>query len=151
MKLFVLSLALLSLAAAAEKKLGKPLTLDDPTPIPEVLANKERLAGKTVQVRGKVVEVCQMMGCWTMIADPETGAAIRVKVADGEIIFPKDGVGRMITAEGVLTRITLTAEQAAAMEKHEAEEQGRKYVKPRVLRPKVIYQIRGAGAVIEEE
>jgi len=55
-----------------------------------LLAKPADYVGKTVQVKGKITEVCQMMGCWIYVADAQ-GNKIRVKVNDGEIVFPKDG------------------------------------------------------------
>jgi len=150
MRVLVALLSFCLLAAAAETKLGKPLTLKSPTPIADINAHPETLAGKTVQVKGKISEVCQMMGCWMMIVDPATKASIRIKVKDGEIVFPKDSAGKMAVAEGVVTKIEMTKEQAIAQMKHEAEENGRKFDPSTVKGPMTVWQIQGAGAVISE-
>ncbi|MEP7363525.1 MAG: DUF4920 domain-containing protein [Acidobacteriota bacterium] len=139
-----------SLCFAAEVKLGKPLTLDEPMQVSQVLAKANGLTGKTVQVKGKVTEVCQMMGCWMALVEPGTQSMLRIKVNDGDIVFPKESVGRMAVAEGELIKMTLSKEQAVAMAKHEAEEQGRKFNPSSVKGPKVIYQIAGTGAVLSE-
>ncbi|MCC6394115.1 MAG: DUF4920 domain-containing protein [Bryobacterales bacterium] len=133
---------------AAEVKLGKPLTLASPLPVSKLLAEPEPYVGKTVQVKGKVTEVCQMAGCWTNLVDPGTNVMIRVKVNDGEIVFPKDAVGKTAIAEGVLKKFTLTHEQALARARHEAEEQGRKFNPASVKGGATIYQIQGSGAVL---
>ncbi len=147
--LFVI-LVVTAFSFAAEKKLGKPLTLNSPTPIAEILASPEKHTGKTVQVKGKVTEVCQMMGCWTNLVDNATGKMIRVKVNDGEIVFPKEAIGKMAIAEGMLKKIELTREQAIARAKHEAEEQGRKFNPSSIKNGMTIYQIQGDGAVLFE-
>ena len=67
------------------------------------------------------------MGCWMTIVDPVGERTIRVKVNDGEIVFPKAAVGKLAIVEGKLTRLELTHEQATA-----------------------IYMIEGAGAVIRD-
>lgn len=140
---------LLALASAAgEKKLGKELTLKTQTPIPDLLASADQHTGKTVQVKGKITEVCQMMGCWTNLVDPASGKMIRVKVNDGEIVFPKEAIGKMAVAEGVLQKIELTKEQAIARARHEAEEQSRKFNPASVKSGAVIYQIQGTGAIL---
>jgi len=133
---------------AAEVKLGKPLTVASPLPVSKLLAEPEPYVGKTVQVKGRVTEVCQMAGCWTSLVDPETNKMIRVKVNDGEIVFPKDAVGKTAIAEGVLKKFTLTREQALARARHEAEEQGRKFNPASVKGGATIYQIQGSGAVL---
>ena len=139
---------LLCAAAAfgAELKLGKPLALKTTTPIEQLSASPDGFVGKTVQVKGKVTEVCQMMGCWMAIAD--NGKAIRIKVNDGEIEFPKDSVGKNVTAEGKFMKIDLTKEQAIARAQHEAEEAGRKFDPESIKTGSTIYQIQGSGAVI---
>ena len=143
--LVLIPLAALTLSAG--EKLGEPLTLAEPTPIKELLAKADAHVDKTVQVKGKITEVCQMMGCWMMLHD-EAGSAVRVKVHDGEIVFPKDSTGRQAIAEGEFQRFELSREQAIAAAKHEAEEQGRPFDPEQVEGPQVVYQIQGTGAVL---
>jgi hypothetical protein len=146
----LLSIALLvsCSAFAAEVKLGKPLTLDKVTSIDAIVTSPASYVGKTVQVKGKVVEVCQMMGCWMNISDPATKAMIRIKVKDGEIVFPKDAPGKTAVAEGKLVKLELTREQAVAQAKHEAQENGRTFDEKSITAGKTIYQIQGSGAVL---
>jgi hypothetical protein len=137
-------------AFAGEVKLGKPLTLSGPTTVAQAVAQAPKLVGKTVQVRGKVTEVCQMMGCWMALRDIESeNALLRVKVNDGDIVFPKDGVGRVAVAEGKMVKIELTRDQAVARARHEAEEQRRPFDPKSVRTGETIYQIQGTGAVLE--
>ena len=110
------------------------------------MAKPEKFVGKTVQVKGKVTEVCQMMGCWMSLNDGEK--SIRIKVNDGDIVVPKDSIGKTAIAEGLLTRIDLTKDQAVARARHEAEEQGRKFNPASVKGGMTIYQINGTGAVL---
>lgn len=133
---------------AGEVHLGAPFTADQPMSVSGVLRDAAAREGKTVQVKGKVTEVCQMMGCWMNLVDPSSSQSIRVKVNDGEIVFPKDAPGRMAVAEGKLKKIVLTREQAVAMAQHEAEEQGRKFDPASIKTGKTFYQIQGTGAVL---
>lgn len=148
MKLLPVFVCAAALLAAAERKLGKPLTLKKPSPVADILARPADYVGKTVQVRGKVTEVCQMMGCWMNLAG-DNGKSIRIKVNDGEIEFPKDAPGRMAVAEGKLTKIEMTRAEAVAEAKHEAEEAGRKFNPASIKGGLTVYQIQGTGAVIE--
>ncbi len=136
----------LAISALADQKLGKPLTLPKPMAVAAVLSDPEPLAGKTVQVKGKVAEVCQMAGCWMSLTDE--GKSLRIKVNDGDIVFPKESVGKMAIAEGKLEKMELTRDQMIARAKHEAEEQGRKFDPKSVKSGKTIYQIQGVGAVV---
>ena len=59
----IATLAAAGLLCAAEIKLGKPLTMKEPIALATLLAHPEAYVGKTVQVKGKITEVCQMAGC----------------------------------------------------------------------------------------
>jgi hypothetical protein len=133
----------------AETRLGAPLTLREPLTVDELLASPAAHVGKTVQVKGKITEVCQMAGCWMQLAG--TGKnALRIKVNDGDIVFPRTGVGKMALAEGKLDKIELTKEQAIARAKHEADERGTKFDPASVKLGTTFYQIQGSGALILE-
>jgi hypothetical protein len=148
MRSCLIALAFLAASYAAEVNVGKPLALKQPMPIATLLAHPAEYVGKPVQVKGKITEVCQMMGCWMNLTDAD-GKTIRIKVNDGELEFPKDSAGKTAIAEGRFSKIELTREQAVAEAKHEADEMGRKFDAAKVKTGKTIYQIQGSGAVIE--
>ncbi|HEU0119857.1 MAG TPA: DUF4920 domain-containing protein [Bryobacteraceae bacterium] len=142
-----LPLFLLAVAAlCGAEKFGKGLTLAESTPVETILRTPDAYIGKMVQVKGKVAEVCQMMGCWLQIQDGEK--TMRMKVKDGEIMFPKNGAGRRVIAEGVLKKIELNQTQAQAWAKHEAEERGQKFDPAKIKSGMTMYQIQGTGAVL---
>ena len=132
---------------AGETRLGKPVTLEKATPVRELLEHPDSYLGKPVRVDGEITAVCQAMGCWIEVRD-DSGASIRLKVEDGEIVFPKDGVGRKVMAQGTLEKLVLTPEQRAAALEHEAHETGKKVDKARSADGTTIYRLRGQGAVI---
>ena len=132
---------------AAETRLGKPLSQKEPVPIAKIFASPDDYVGKTVQVKGKATEVCEMMGCWINLVEARNHS-MRIKVNDGEIVFPRSAVGKTVIAEGQLMKLVLSREQAAARARHEAEEQGRKFNPDTVKSGATIYQIQGAGALI---
>jgi hypothetical protein len=134
----------------ADQKLGKPLMLDAPTPLAQIDAQPDKYVGKNVQVRGRVAEVCLAMGCWMNIVDPVGERPIRIKVNDGEIVFPESAIGKLAIVEGKLTKLELTRDQAIAQARHEAEEQGRKFDPRSIKKGTTIYMIQGAGAIIRD-
>ncbi|HBY59593.1 MAG TPA: DUF4920 domain-containing protein [Solibacterales bacterium] len=148
MRTFALLLLVCFASFAADTKLGQPLTLDKPVTVAELMAAPDAHLGKTVQVKGKVTEVCQNMGCWMNLVDSASGKSVRIKVKDGEIVFPKDSVGKMAVAEGKLAKMELTKQQVIDRAKHEAEEQGRKFDPATVKSGATVYQINGTGAVL---
>ncbi|HYP08815.1 MAG TPA: DUF4920 domain-containing protein [Bryobacteraceae bacterium] len=134
--------------AAAETKLGQPLTLKEAMPVGDLMTDPAAHVGKVVQVSGKVTETCQMMGCWMSLTDAKSNRRVRIKVKDGEMVFPKSAVGKMAIAEGTLVKLELTREQAIAAAKHEAEEQGRSFNPGSIKSGTTIYQIAGTSAVL---
>lgn len=137
-----------STAMRAADSLGQPLTLREPTPLATIEASPAQYVGKTVQVKGKVTEVCQMAGCWMALAEPGSGRTLQVRVKDGDIVFPKEAVGRMALAEGKLVKLELTREQVLAQARHEAAEQQRAFHPEKVKAGATIYQLQGTGAVL---
>ena len=147
MKTLLAFLAAAALLSAADLKLGKPLTLKEPVTLATSLAHPDDYTGKTVQVKGKITEVCQMMGCWMDLTNDQ-GQKVRIKVEDGVIVFPKDSAGKMAVAEGKFTKEELTKDQAIARAKEEAEDSGKKFDPASVKTGATIYQIEGTGALI---
>jgi hypothetical protein len=132
--------------AFAETRLGKGLALLEPVAVSTLMGSPDSYVGKTVQVKGKVSEVCEKMGCWMQLVD--AGTAVRIKVNDGDIVFPKSAIGRTAVAEGTLRKLELTREQAIARAKHEAEERGTRFDVASVKSGATIYEIQGTGALI---
>ncbi len=150
MRLFAITFLAFAAAMAGEVKLGKPLAVKETTAIDKLMASPDQYVGKLVQVKGTVRDVCREMGCWTEVADAASGRSIRIKVKDGEIVFPKDSIGKTIVAEGKLAKIEQTKEQAIAQAKHEAEANKRKFDPATITAGRTYYQIQGTGAVIVE-
>jgi Domain of unknown function (DUF4920) len=147
MRLLIAATFAVAALSAADLKLGKPLTLKEPLPLATVLAKPADYVGKTIQVKGKITEVCEMMGCWMDLTNDE-GQKLRIKVNDGEIEFPKDAAGKTAVAEGRFDKIELTKEQAVARAEEEAKDKGKKFDPASVKGAMTIYQIQGSGAVI---
>jgi hypothetical protein len=149
MKFWLIALFSVAAMAGSGKHLGQPFTVTEALPVERVATQPEKYVNKTVRVEGRITEVCQMMGCWMNLVDPSGKHSLRIKVNDGDIVFPKEAAGKLAQAEGKLVRIELTKEQAIARAKHEAEEQGRSFNPDSVKAPVTVYQIQGAGARIE--
>ncbi|MDQ1474418.1 MAG: hypothetical protein QOJ99_5898 [Bryobacterales bacterium] len=143
----VLSAVLLGSIALADQKLGNPLTVKEAMPLATLMAEPLRWVGKTVQVRGRVTEVCEMAGCWMNLTDSD-GHLLRIKVEDGVLVFPKDSVGKQAIAEGTLEKHEMSRDQLIAEGRHEAEESGRKFNAAKIRGGKTVYQIAGSGALI---
>jgi len=142
-------LIIIGVSLADGKKYGKGVTLKEVTKISTIFENPEEYTGKKVVVEGMIVDVCSKRGCWMEIASDKEFEKIRVKVEDGEIVFPLEAKGKNALVEGMVEKIEMTKEQAIERAKHHAEEVGQKFDPASVTGPEVFYQIRGLGAVIK--
>lgn len=150
--ILVVGLTIGSNAAGGDKKYGKDLTLKDKTPLSELLSNPEKYKGKKVLIEGRITEVCQKKGCWIKVSDGSKSDPVQVKVEDDVIVFPIDGKGKNVKAEGTVSVTTLSKEELVKRARHEAEEQGKlKEFDPSTIKgPKTVIRIEGEGAVIED-
>jgi hypothetical protein len=96
------SLVLLSGAAVAGERYGQGVTLKQTTAVSALLDKPEESLGKTVAVKGLIVDVCSTRGCWMEIAGDKPFGKLRVKVDDGVIVFPLSAKGRTATVQGKL-------------------------------------------------
>ena len=92
--------------------------------IVDLISNKNLFINKEVKVRGLVNEVCPMRGCWLEVVDENGIDKLRIKVTDGDIVFPLSAKGRNIEAEGQFSILTLNKQQAKNWKKHLAAEKG---------------------------
>ena len=109
----------------------------------ELILSADKYLGKNIVVNAQIDDVCPMRGCWMNIIDEKTSASLRLKVTDGDIVFPLSGIGRDVVAEGVFTKLNLTENQAKNWKVHLAEEKGLKLNPDSiVLSPKDYYEYR---------
>ncbi|WP_319547965.1 DUF4920 domain-containing protein [Desulfogranum marinum] len=134
---------------AQELQLGDPITLTEVTKVSEINAHPEKYKGKKVLIEGMIINVCAARGCWMDIASDVPFEKIQVKVVDGEIVFPMEAKGRTAKVEGIAEELKLSREQAIAMGKHRAEEQGGEFDPSSITGPVSFLRIRGLGAVIQ--
>jgi len=135
------------------KKYGQEITLTEKAKISEILENPANFEGKKVLVEGTVVNVCEKRGCWIELASDKEFETIRVKVKDGEIVFPMEAKGKTALVEGEFYSFNVESEAECggdcADHKKEGNEEGKKEdCKHEKKEVKTIYQIKGLGAKI---
>lgn len=138
-----------SFAQTDDANLGAEITLTEKTKISDILADPEAYLDQTVLVEGEILDVCPMMGCWMEIKSDDGEEMIKVKVKDGEIVFPMEAKGKTALVEGTVYKLELTQEKAIQHFEHVAEEKGEEFDPSTITGPMTIYQIKGLGAVIE--
>jgi len=100
----------------AGRDFGAGLTLEQPTGLAQVVQQPERFAEQPVLLRGRIVDVCQHKGCWTLLRDGE--ATVRVRFKDYGFFLPTDCVGEEALVEGFVTIESVSEETA----RHQASE-----------------------------
>ena len=145
----ILLVAMLSPVTAFAKDFGQGVTLSEETAISAILDKPEDYVGKQVKVSGLVIDVCSTRGCWIYLAGDRDFEKIRIKVTDGEIVFPMDARGKVAIVEGVVESMVLTREEVIKRRKHHAEEKGVDFDPASVTSGETVLRIRGLGASID--
>jgi hypothetical protein len=151
MRTFLLSILIISVlmpSAVFAKSYGQVMTLTEETAISAILDKPAAYVGQKVKVSGLVVDVCSTRGCWLYLAGDRDFEKIRIKVTDGEIVFPMEARGKTAVVEGVVESLELTREDVIARRKHHAEETGTTFDPASVTSGESILRIRGLGAEI---
>jgi hypothetical protein len=135
---------------AEGEKYGKEITLKDKTPVSSILTSPEKFDGKTVLVEGKILNVCNSMGCWIEVAGEKEGEKIRVKVEDGVIVFPQDSKGKTALVEGVVAMVEPSADcHSKETNEHKDAKEDKKDCSASCTSKTKTYRINGLGAVIK--
>ncbi len=121
------------------------------SPMTELFNNADSYLDKNVVIQGEIIDVCPMRGCWIEVKDFDSEKSIRVKVKDGEIVFPEDSKNKQVLVEGIFSKIDFTEEQAIQWKIHLAEEKGIELTSEDIeldASDLVEYRIKGLGAQI---
>ena len=149
-KLIISILLFISVTAYSQAdKYGKEISLTEKTSISKILSQPEEYVGKTVLVEGEVLDVCAMAGCWMELKSDAENQKVKIKVKDGDIVFPVEAKGKSALVEGTVYKIELTQEEALEYYEHVATEQGKEFDAATVTGPITLYQIKGVGAEIK--
>ena len=89
---------------------GAAVTLEQATPLAQVLATPDTYASQPVLLRGRLTDVCQKKGCWTVLKDGES--VVRVSFQDYGFFLPKDALGAEALVQGVASVRELSEREA---------------------------------------
>ena len=128
---------------------GSGITIKEQTLVSTIMESPEKFEGKQVLISGTIVEVCPKRGCWIDLSGDKEFEKIKVKVKDGEIVFPLSAKGSEALVEGLVEKLELTKDQATRYQAHQAEEKGIDFDSTSVTGPMTIWRIRGLGAEIK--
>jgi len=149
-KLLVILFLFVTVASYSQsEKYGKEISLKEKTSISKILDKPEDYVSKTVLVEGEILEVCAMAGCWMELKSDAENQKVKIKVKDGDIVFPVEAKGKSALVEGTVYKIELTKEEAIEYYEHVAAEQSTEFDSATVTGPITLYQIKGIGAEIK--
>jgi hypothetical protein len=131
----------------AMKSPEKNKNIVEKTTISNLLKKAKSFNSKQVIVEGVIDDVCPMKGCWVQLKS-SNGEKIRVKVKDGEIVFPQDSVGKKCRVQGKFIGVELDRNETIQFKRHLAEEKGQKFDPKTVKGPMMHYQIYGTAVKI---
>mgnify|MGYP001264265309 CR=1 FL=1 len=103
---------------------GDKITITNQHTINQLISNEKEYLNQNIFISGEIIEVCPMRGCWIKIKDNSSDSNIRIKVTDGEIVFPLSAEGYYADIQGTFTKLEFSEEQARRWKMHLAEEKG---------------------------
>ena len=135
-----LLIAFAALQAQKTETYGAGVSLNETTPLAQLIEKPADFEGKTVRVEGVVTAVCMHMGCWMALTPDASSDAktMLIKVDDGVIVFPPSAKGKRAVAQGVIERIGGSREGQEAASEH-AKSTGAS---------KVAWQLKATGAIV---
>ncbi|MCW8879589.1 MAG: DUF4920 domain-containing protein [Kangiellaceae bacterium] len=138
-----------SIWAVENRSFGEGAKMDKLIAISKVLASPQKYLGKEITVVGTIVSVCSKRGCWMKLASDKKFQTLRIKVRDGDMVFPFNAKGQTAYATGQLKPIELTKEKAIAYLAHLAEEAKEEFDPTSVTGAMTIYQLSPTGVTIK--
>jgi hypothetical protein len=148
--LLLLAGLLTPLAQAGTDKFGEAVDLTKLISVTELMASPNDYLQQPVTIEGTVVSVCTKRGCWMEIAAQESGERLRVKVRDGNMVFPISARGKQAYATGTLMAIPLDLEQTRMYLESQAKKQQQVFEAAEVTELVTLYQLQPSGVEIRE-
>jgi len=148
----ILSILLMTTQALAinGKSFGNGADMTKLVPISTVLATPNLYLEKQITVEGAIVAVCENRGCWLKLASDKKFQTLRIKVRDGDMVFPLNSKGKTAYATGLLKGMELTKEKAIAYLQHMADEAKESFDPASVTDGITIYQLIPSGVTIAD-
>lgn len=148
--IFVLLYVLSCTSFALENKsFGSGADMQKLVAISTLLDSPKQYLDKDVTVAGTIVSVCSKRGCWMKLASDIKFQTLRIKVKDGDMVFPFNARGEKAYATGKLSPIKLTKEKAIQYLAHLAKEAKEEFDPSSVTGDMTIYQLVPTGVTIE--
>lgn len=90
------------LSAQAAIVFGDTVVKDAVMPVSQLLQQPATYLDKVVTISGTVDSVCSKQGCWMKFTTDNNVLPFRIKVRDGDMVFPLSAKGKTAYATGTL-------------------------------------------------
>ncbi|MBU0914563.1 MAG: DUF4920 domain-containing protein [Gammaproteobacteria bacterium] len=138
--LLITTLAFISFTAAAVN-FGGTVDKTKLVEVADILTKPQSYLQQHLTVKGTVEAVCQKKGCWMQFAADAKQPTFRIKVKDGDMVFPVSAKGKTAYASGKLDPIEMDLESTREYLAHKAEEQGEAFDPQSVTEAITLYQL----------
>lgn len=148
----VVGLATFSPAALAfaSQTFGTGANTSDVSKISDILATPDSFMDKDVTIKGTIVKVCKKRGCWMELASDKRFQSFRIKVRDGDMVFPMTAMGKTAFATGKIQAFPLSLERTKSYLAYQAQEMNEDFDPASVTEPITVYQLAPHGVTIED-
>lgn len=146
--LFLLSFSIIAKPQHFGKKVAK-ISKESLTPISKLLETPKNYEGKEVTISGMVTNVCSMRGCWMEFASDKKYQSLRIKVRDGDMVFPLSAKGKVAYATGTLHSKTYSKDELISFAKQRAKKSGKPADLSKITGPQTYHNFIPTGVSIE--
>ncbi|GAA0679703.1 DUF4920 domain-containing protein [Rheinheimera tangshanensis] len=140
-KLFLSTTLTLLIFSTSASTFGGTVDKTKLVEVADILAKPQSYLQQQVTVKGTVEAVCQKKGCWMQFAADANQPTFRIKVKDGDMVFPVSAKGKTAYASGRLDPIEMDLESTREYLAHKAEEQGEAFDPANVTEAITLYQL----------
>ena len=120
------------------------------TPISMIVAAPDQYLAKPVTVQGEIISVCSNKGCWMQLASDTSAQHFKIKVRDGDMVFPVSAKGKKAFATGQLVKTELDLESSREHLAEIAERNHTAFDASSVTKPIVLLQLVPTAVEISE-
>ncbi|BAJ02787.1 DUF4920 domain-containing protein [Shewanella violacea] len=145
----LLAAALMSICVQAKvQEFGDRVDDSNLVEISTILAQPEDYLNEPVTIGGTIIGVCEKKGCWMELASDSKFEKLRIKVRDGDMVFPVSTKGRQAIAKGQLNPIHLDLSQTKHYLAMQAERKHEDFEPNSVTEALTLYQLVPSGVKI---
>ncbi len=146
----LLSLLLSANAFGKARDFGNGADMSKLQAISTVLASPAEFMNQEITVEGTITAVCQKRGCWMKLASDKKFQSLKIKVKDGDMVFPMSAKGKTAYATGRLQAMPMDKQQTIKYLSHLAKEAKESFDPNSVKEGMTLYQLVPTGVTIAQ-